>query len=282
MKPLAKFLQSELTTEEMELVPKSYDVIGSDKSVVVIEIPEELGGRKHLIAEAAMKTNPNVKSVLNKISGRKGTYRLDDLELIAGDENTEVVHKEYGYMLKLDPKKVFFSPRESNERQRIASLVEPGEVVAVPFSGIGPYPIAIVKRQPDVSKVYGIEKNPVAHEYAKENVRINKLAHKIVLINDDVKNAPGIFNFKFDRIVMPIAVGGEYYLDVVFDIVKDGGVIHFYTFGDEKDLFSKAEKFVEKAVEEKGKRFSIENRVKVLPFGVRSYKVCLDIKAGVA
>lgn len=283
MRPLAKLLEGELTKEELKLVPRSYDVIGSEeRSVVIIEIPEELEGKKSLVAEAVMKLNKSVKSVLNKVSGRKGVHRLEDLELVEGDENTEVLHKEHGYLLKVDPRKVFFSPREATERQRIASLVKEGENVCVFFSGCSPYPICIAKKQPFVNKIYAIEVNPDAHKYAQENVRINKLAHKIVLINNDVKKVFNDLKIKFDRIVMPIAVGGENFLDYAFRFVKDGGVIHFYSTGDDKNLFTEAEKFVINTALNNRKRIRIENRVKVLPFASRKYKVCLDVRAGVA
>jgi len=278
MRPLAEILKNELTEEELRLVPRSYDVIGSEeKAVAIIEVPEEFGNKKALIAEAVMKLNKSVKSVLNKVSGRKGTYRLEELELIGGDENTEVMHKEHGYLLKLDPRKVFFSPREATERQRIATKVKPNEVIAMFFSGVCPYAISICKKQPLVEKVYAIEINSDAHEYAKENVRINKFAHKIVLINDDVNKVSRDLKIKFDRIIMPIAVGGEEYLDNAFKLVKDGGIIHFYSTGKDDDLFIEAEKLVINAAISNRKKVHIENRTKVLPFGVRRYKICLDL-----
>lgn len=283
MRPLAKLLKDELTTEELELVPKSYDVMGSEeKAIAVIEIPEGLKDKKELVAGALMKLNKNVKSILNKTSGREGTFRLEELELVGGDNDTEVVHKEHGYLLKLDPKKVFFSPREATERQRIASQVKPREDVLVIFSGIAPYAICMAKRQPGVNKVYCIEINSDAHRYAQENVRINKLAHKIVLINGDVKKVYGQLKVKFDRVVMPIAVGGEAYLDYAFKLVEDNGMIHFYSTGRESDLFTEAEKNVINVAMNNRKKIRIENKVKVLPFGVRSYKICLDVRAGVA
>ncbi|MEK6909568.1 MAG: class I SAM-dependent methyltransferase family protein [Candidatus Aenigmatarchaeota archaeon] len=282
MRPLVKLLKDELTKEELELVPRSYDVIGSDeKAVAIIEIPEKLKDKKKLVAETLIKLNRNVKSVLNKTSGRKGTFRLEDLELLAGDNNTEVIHREHGYLLKLNPRKVFFSPRESTERQRIASQVKPGEDVLVMFSGIAPYGICIAKRQPEVNKAYCIEINPEGHGYAQENVRINKLAHKIILINGDVKKIAGQLKIKFDRIVMPMAVGGEAYLDYAFKLVKNNGMIHFYSTGNESDLFTEAEKNVINAAMDSRKKIRIENKIKILPFGVRSYKICLDVRAGV-
>lgn len=281
MRPIAELLKGELTEDELNLVPRSYDIVGSEeKAVVIIEIPEELKGKKRLVAEAVMRLNKNVKSVLNKASGRKGTYRLEELELLAGEKNTEIMHKEHGYLLKLDPIKVFFSPREATERGRIASQVKNGETILVMFSGCMPYGIAIAKKQPNTNKIYGIEINPDAHHYAQENVRINKLAHKIFLMNGDVKKVSGELKQRFDRIVMPIAVGGEKYLDYAFKLIKDGGIIHFYSTGDDKNLFVEAEKFVINAAINSRKKIRIGKKIKVLPFGVRKWKVAIELKVG--
>lgn len=279
---MARVLKNKLTEEELLLVPRSYDVIGSrDKAVAVIEIAEELEDKKQLIAEAVTKLNKNVKSVLNKLSGRRGPYRLEDLELIGGDSNTEVAHKEYGYLIKLDPRKVFFSPRELTERQRIANQVKAGETILVMFSGSASYPICIAKKQPLVDKIYGVEINTDAHNYAVENVRINKLSHKIVLINGDVRKVcPGL-NLKFDRVVMPYAVGGYGYLDIAFTCIKDNGIIHFYHIAPEKDLFTEAENLIESMARHFGKKIEVVSRVRVLPFGTRYHKICLDVKVSI-
>ncbi|MBI2542846.1 MAG: class I SAM-dependent methyltransferase family protein [Candidatus Aenigmarchaeota archaeon] len=283
MRPLARILQGKMTEEQLELVPRSYDVVGSkEKSVAIIEVSEELDKKKKVIAKALMKLNRNVKSVLNKTSGRKGAYRLSDMELVGGNKDTEVLHKEYGYSLKLNPRKVYFSPREMTERERIASQVKPNETVVVFFSGVSPYAVAIAKKQPSINKIYSIEINPDAHKYAEENVRINKLSHKIVLINDDVRKFCESTDIKFDRIVMPIAIGGEDYLDFAFKIVKNNGMIHFYSTGNVNDMFSKAEELIKEIAKKNKRKIKIEKRVKVLPFGVKSYKICIDIKAGVA
>ncbi len=282
MRPIANLVKDELSPEELGLVPKSYDIIGSEaKAVAVVEIPDGISDKKEIIARSIMKINKNVKSVLNKKSGRKGTHRLEDLELIIGEDNTEVTHKEHGYILKLDPRKVFFSPREATERQRIASQVKPNENVCVFFSGICPYSISICKKQPLVNKVYAIEINPDAHKYAVDNIRMNKLSHKIIPINGDVRNVSKEFKIKFDRVIMPMAVDAENYLDEAFDIVKDGGMIHFYSNGKEEDMFSNAKKLVNNVAKKKGKKMVFENMVKVLPFSVRSFKISLDIKEGV-
>jgi tRNA (guanine37-N1)-methyltransferase len=252
-----------------------FDVIGSrEKAVAVVEIHE--GEDEKKVAEEIMKRNKNVKSVLKKISGRTGKLRLYKYRLIAGDKNTEVIHKEYGYTLKLDPKKVYFSPREAQERQRIASQVKPGERVLVMFSGIAPIAIAIAKKQPEVEKIYCIEINSNADKYARENVRRNKLSHKIVLIHGNAEKEARKLNLKFDRVVMPLPFGAKNFLDVAFDCLKNGGVIHFYSVGEEDDPFSKAIGEIESIAKRFGKKIKFLNMRKVMPFSPRKWKVCID------
>lgn len=258
----------------------SFDVVGSkEKAVAIVEIEEKLKDRRKDIAEEIMKKNKNVKSVLEKSSERKGELRLRELNLILGDTNTEVIHKEYGYSLKLDPKKTYFSPREATERQRIASQVKEKEIVLVMFSGICPFAIAIAKKQPEVEKIYAIELNRDAHEYAAENVRINKLSHKIILIQGDARETAKKYFGIFDRVVMPLPLGAENFLDVAINCLKnDVGIIHFYNWGKEDDLFSNALNAIEENSKKLNKKIEILNKIKVLPYGPRKWKVCIDFK----
>lgn len=261
---------------------KSFDMVGSkEKAVAIVEIEE--GEDEKKVAEEIIKFNKNVKSVLKKTSERRGEFRTREYELIAGEKNTEVLHREYGYTLKLDPKKVYFSSRESTERQRIAGQVKPKETVLVMFSGIAPFAIAIAKKQPEVEKVYAIEINPDAHEYAKENVRANRLSHKIVLMQGDVKEAAEKFFGKFDRVVMPLPLGAENFLGVAVKCLKSkGGIIHFYNWGKEDDLYSNALKVIEEDVKKLKKEFKVLNKRKVLVYAPGKWKICIDFKvAGV-
>jgi hypothetical protein len=131
-------------------VTKSFDIYGSkQKAVAVVEIPNELRDVEREVAEALMRVNKNVSSVLAKESARTGDYRIRELRLIAGDPDTEVLHRESGCVFRLDPATVYFSPRESRERDRLAETVGDGEDILVMFSGIGPLPIRITKRHPN-------------------------------------------------------------------------------------------------------------------------------------
>lgn len=254
----------------------TFDLIGSrEKAIAIVEIQE--GVDEKTVAREIMKKNKNIKSVLKKTSERKGDFRLRECKVIAGDSDTEVVHKEYGYLLKLDPQKVYFSSRESTERQRIAEQVKAKETVLVMFSGICPFAIAIAKKQPEVERVYGIELNSDAHEYAKENVRINKLSHKIILIQGDVREVAKKYFGKFDRVVMPLPLGAEDFLDVAISCLKEkGGTIHFYNCGREEDLYSNALNSLKDNGKKLGKKVKVLNKRKVLAYAPGKWKICVD------
>jgi len=254
--------------------PSSFDIIGH---IAIIEIPEKLKRKKKLIAKVIMSLNKHIKTVLEKASERRGTYRIRKYRFLAGEKNFETIHKEYGCLFKLDPTKVYFSPRELTERQRIASQVKEDEVVMVMFAGVAPYAIQIAKRQPNVKEVIAIEINPVAVKYAKENVILNKVQGKVKVIEGDVKEKCKGFYGKCDRVVMPLPKGAEDFLDIAVNCLKEEGYIHFYNWGVEPNIFENAEKIVEGKLGKMGVEYKIINKRKVLPYAPRKWKVCLDI-----
>ena len=254
--------------------PNSFDVIGH---IAIVEIPNKSREEKIKIAELIMNLNKHIKTVLEKKSERKGIYRIRNYEFIAGENKTETYHKEYGCVFVLDPTKVYFSPRELTERQRIASQVKEGESVLVMFAGVAPYAIQIAKKQPKVERIVCIEINPVAVEYAKRNIRLNKVEDKIEIIEGDVRDVREDLIEKFDRIVMPLPLGAESFLDIALKYIKRKGIIHFYNWGREPNIFENGEKIIEENFKKFNIKYKILEKRKVLPYGPRKWKVCFDI-----
>jgi len=275
---LRTLLAKILTHEEMRFAPNSFELIGSNgKMTAIVEIPEELDDRKAVIGQTIMSISKNIRSVLNKASARKGEFRTREYELIAGDAGTEVLHKEHGYLLKVDPQKVYFSAKEGTERQRVAKEVKRGEEILVMFGGIASFPIAIANEQPDVGKIISIEINSDAHRYALENVRINRLSHKIVPINGDVKTILPKLNTYFDRILMPLPLEAYKFLELAVQYLKKEGIIHFYFIGKEPNIFLEIEELIKKTAMKLGKNFKILNKKKVLQYSPRTWKCVADI-----
>ena len=277
MARLKDLLKGRIPDKLLQLVPRSFDIVGSRMgSVAIVELPDEVKPYAVEVAKAIMSIHKNVKSVLVKASERLGEYRLRRLELVYGDEDTEVFHREHGCVFKLDPRRVYFSPREATERMRIARMVSPGERVLVMFSGVCPYPITIAKTQPLVEVVYGVELNPDAHRYCVENVRLNKVEGKVVPLPGDVREVCPSMEGMFDRVVMPLPKGAHMFLDLAIKCLKHRGVIHFYHWAREPDLFSEAEELLKKEAERQGCNVKIVGRRRVLPYAPRVWKVRVD------
>jgi tRNA (guanine37-N1)-methyltransferase len=250
-----------------------FDIIGSRESSVAIITDAKLKNAKKAALEI-MKKHKNVKSVLQKTGGRLTDYRLYDCRLLAGSKDTEVIHKEHGYMLKLDPQKAYFSPRESEERQRIAELAGDRERILVMFSGVAPYAVAIAKMHPK-AEIVCLDINLDAIRYANKSVKLNKLVN-IKNYCWDVRDAPGLG--KFDRIIMPLPKGAESFLDVALAAAKKSTIIHFYDFEKEEDIPAKAALKVKTAAAAARKKIKILNVVKCGQLAPRAYRVCVDFK----
>ncbi|MCD6590126.1 hypothetical protein J7K74_03000 [Candidatus Woesearchaeota archaeon] len=169
--------------------------IGMDRvgDIIILHLDGELNEiEKKELGKELLKTY-NVEKVYLKKSERKGPYRLEELECIAGRDESLTIHKENGYKLLVDVKKTYFSPRLGRDRETAMKIVEEGEDVMVLFSGIGPYVISTA-RKARIS--VGIELNPDAHILAKKNIEINRLRNAFV-IHGDARNANLLVNQYF-------------------------------------------------------------------------------------
>jgi len=271
-------LRGLLPEDALRKVPRSYDVIGSKlKAVAVIELPEGIQGHEGVIARALMGIQKSVKSVLVKESERTGDYRTRELRLAAGDPDTEVLHKESGCLFRLDPRVVYFSPRESFEREHIAAAVADGEEVLVMFSGVGPLPICIAKRHGNV-RVTAVELSPDAHNYCVENIHLNGVGDRVTAIRGDVREVLKGLGRDFDRVLMPLPKGAHRFLDVAIPVLRDGGVLLFYHWAQDDDPFTEAEDLVSRAAEYFGRRAEFIDRVRVSQYSPRVWKIRLDAR----
>jgi len=287
-------LKEIIPKEKWKYLPSSFEIIGSrEKAIAIVEIDENLNEFEKEIGKAIAELHKNVNVVLRKLSERIGEERIRKFKRIYGNENTEVIHKENGYLIKVDPTKVYFSAKEGEERKRIALKVKENENVLVMFSGVAPFAIAIAKFQPKVNKIYCIELNKIANEYnkiycielnkianeyAKENVKINKVSEKVVLIEGKVEDVWKKIEKKFDRIIMPLPLKALEYLEIAIKLLKKDGIIHLYGISKEENLFKDIEERIEKIAKNLNVKFEIVERRKISLYAPRKWKVRIDIK----
>lgn len=270
---LKTYLQDLLPPKEQKLLVRSYDVIGD---IAVVIIPQELEHRERLIGEAILANTRNIRTVAKRDGLYAGEFRTIPLKVIAGENRKETVHKEFGVRLLVNPETVYFSVRSGTERKRIADLVRPDEEVLVLFSGIAPYPL-VIGANSRAREIVGIEKNPVAHNYALQNLSCNTRISNVQLYCGDVaETLPGLGR-TFDRIIMPLPKGGERFLPLALSALRRGGMLHFYEMRH-ADAFTESVEKVRAACCDQDRRLLSAVVVKCGHCAPRTYRICVDGK----
>ena len=285
---LKDVLRGLLDENELTKLIKSYDVIGD---IIIIKNHPELESKREIIAEALHKIYPRVRSIaaVPLYAHTDELYRTRrDLEVICGDKNMETTHKESGCIFKVNLKHVFFSPRLSYERMRVAKKVLPGETIINIFSGVGCFSIVIAKIQPQ-TKIYSIDVNPYAVEYMKANVRLNKVEGAVIPILGDASEELEKLKGVADRVLMPLPEQAYSFLTLAvraLKLDKEGarGVIHYYdvsTGRKEDDLFNvpleRARDILSSAFGD-SLRIEVEEKRIVRSVAPRKYHVVLDLR----
>lgn len=272
---LREALKGQLSHEELRQF-RAFDVVGD---IAVVKLPDGLLPKKYLIGEALMNVHRHVRTVLRQTSAVGGEFRTRELELIAGEPETETTYHESGCSFKVDLAKVYFSPRLAHERLRIARLTKPGEIVTNLFAGVGCYSIVIAKHG-QASRVYSIDKNPAAFEYMRTNIRINKVGDRVVPILGDAREVVETrLGGKANRVLMPLPELARDFFDVALLALRPkGGVVHFYDFGKEPELFNPSFEFARAAAAVKGRKVELLESRKIRSYATKVYHIVLDLK----
>ena len=276
---LKTHLKDKLEPNELELLYTSYDIVGD---IAVIRVPEALELRIQTIAEALLKTQKHVKSVLRQISPVAGNFRLRDLAWVAGEKKTKTVYKEFGCLFNIDLDRCYFSPRLSYERMRIAKLIQPNEVIVNMFAGVGCYSVIIAKHSRS-EKIYSIDINPIAVQFLKENARLNRAERQVLPILGDAKETiEERLRRIADRVIMPLPEKAYEYIETALLAIKSrGGVIHYYGFehsANGESTIEKTKKRVSEKLETLGVNFDLLKSRIVRTTGPNWHQIALDIQ----
>ena len=270
-----EILGGKLTKKEFSLLPSSFDVVGD---ILILEVKEGLKRYEKEIAKALLATHKNLATVVKKSGIHEGEFRTQKVTVLAGKRKKDALYVENKARMHVNVQEMYFSPRLSSERLRIAQLVKPGEEVLVMFSGCAPYPLVIAKNSA-AKEIVGIELNPKAHEYGLKNLELNKTKN-ITLIKGDVKKETPQLGRKFDRILMPLPKGAEDFLDTAIDAAKEGGIIHLYAFLPKEDIPQRALEMVERACAKAGRKHKMLGVTTCGQFSPTMHRICVDFSVG--
>jgi tRNA (guanine37-N1)-methyltransferase len=271
---LKKALENVLSEKESEELFSAFDQIGD---VIIVRIPDSLLSKKQIIGETLLEQVKTAKSVFYQSSSVEGDFRIRDLEILAGLDKTETEYKEFGCRFIVDVKKAFFSPRLSTERDRIADLVQDGEIIINMFGGVGMFSIIAAKRKK--CTVYNIDINPIAAKLCEKNIKLNKLVGKVFSIHGD---ATKIIDEQFcdqgDRVLMLLPERSDEFLNSAILATKSNGIIHYYSH-IHADKKSQAAKLSEKHyLDITSIKSKIINSKIVRAVGPRYYQTVVDVR----
>lgn len=260
-----------LTAQEHQELVGSYDVVGD---IAIIIVPEMLVVHERMIADAILACNRNIKVVAKRAGHYGGEFRTIPLTILAGEDRIETEVREFGIRMCLNVERVYYSVRSGNERRRIAALVAPGESVLVLFSGVAPYPL-VIARYSGAGRIVGIEKNPVAHRYALNNLQLNKKLQNIDLHLGDAHEIVPTLHRCFDRVVMPLPTMADAFLSDALGVLKPGGYLHFYDL-QQVDRFADSLLKIASSCAAENRQIADYSIIKCGHCGPRTYRICVD------
>ena len=275
LKPIKQFLQEKFkdkfSAKELSLLPSSYQKIGE---IVVLNLKKELWKYDERIGRIILENIPDTRTACRRTDFIRTQHRKPSLKVIAGDKNTETIHKEHGILYKLDVSEIMFAKGNLTERKRITKLVKKDEVVVDMFAGIGYFSIPIAKTSKP-KKVYSIEINSKAYHYLLKNIRLNEVEGKIVpVLGDCVVELPKLGRIA-DRVIMGLLPSCKECLMDAMKVIKPNGIIHYHgTAKDWKELFED----VKTAAEVEGFEVELIRKVRVKSYAPKIYHWVLDCK----
>jgi len=271
---LKKLLENILSSKENDELISAFDQIGN---IIIVRIPDSLLSKKKIIGETLLEQVKIAKSVFYQSSAVEGDFRTRNLEILAGENNTETEYKEFGCKFTVDVENVFFSPRLSTERERIANLIQDGEVMNNMFAGVGMFSIMAAKKKK--CTVYSLDINPVASKLCEKNINQNKLAGNVISINgDSTEIIKEQLVDKSDRTLMLLPERSDEFLESAINTTKNNGIIHYYSHihADKKSDAGKLSE--EHYLSVTPVKSEILSSKIVRPVGPRYYQTVVDVK----
>ncbi len=267
-------LRSILTDQEMDAMIWSYDRIGD---ILITTIPESMEKKENLIGEILLQAHPTIRVIGKRIGIHQGEFRTRELQIIAGENRKETLHKENGIQLYLNPETVYYSVRMAGERLRLAHLILPGERVAVLCSGVGPFPLTMAKHS-KARLIVGIEKNPAAHSFALKNLQLNKAEKRVRFYQGDAAHILPSLPHQFDRIVTVLPTGDTSILvNCSLPSLAPKGILHHYTMVHQGNTQTMAEQ-IARACSEQEKNISTITSHRCGHCGPRTDRFCFTVK----
>ncbi|KAJ9263119.1 hypothetical protein DTO195F2_3097 [Paecilomyces variotii] len=174
-------IQSVLPEDDLGEIPVGYTQVGH---VAHLNLREQYLPHKHLIAEILKDKNKSVRTVINKTEdvGSHSVFRTFPFELLAGDNDLNVVVHEQDCEFHFDYARVYWNSRLETEHRRLVDKFREGDMVCDVMAGVGPFAVPAGKKK---IFVWANDLNPHGYEVMVDAVKRNKVDKFVTPFNMD-------------------------------------------------------------------------------------------------
>ncbi|EAW09394.1 tRNA (guanine) methyltransferase [Aspergillus clavatus NRRL 1] len=177
----ADIISSILPEDELQEIPQGFTQVGH---VLHLNLREQYLPYKHLIAEILMDKNKAVRTVINKTEdvGSQSQFRTFPFELLAGENDLNVVQHEQDCEFRFDYARVYWNSRLETEHRRLVEKFNQGEMVCDVMAGVGPFAVPAGRKK---IFVWANDLNPHGYEVMQDAVKRNKVEGFVTPFNKD-------------------------------------------------------------------------------------------------
>ncbi|KAJ5594063.1 tRNA (guanine(37)-N1)-methyltransferase [Penicillium hispanicum] len=139
---------------------------------------------KYLIAQILKDKNPTVRTVINKTEdvGSHSQFRTFPFELLAGDNDLNVIQHEQDCEFHFDYARVYWNSRLETEHRRLVEKFQPGQMVCDVMAGVGPFAVPAGKKK---IFVWANDLNPHGYEVMQDAIPRNRVQDFVTPFNQD-------------------------------------------------------------------------------------------------
>ncbi|PYH93803.1 hypothetical protein BO71DRAFT_450497 [Aspergillus ellipticus CBS 707.79] len=170
-----------LPEEMLDEIPQGFTQVGH---VSHLNLREQYLPWKTIIAEVLLDKNPNIRTVIRKTEdvGSHSEFRTFPFELLAGDNDLNVIQHEQNCEFRFDYSRVYWNSRLETEHRRLVNKFRPGEMVCDVMAGVGPFAVPAGRKK---IFVWANDLNPHGYEVMEDAIKHNKADKFVTPFNKD-------------------------------------------------------------------------------------------------
>lgn len=162
-----QILGAVLPEDLLDDIPSGFTQTGH---IAHVNLRKEFKPYKNLIGQVILDKNPSIKTVVDKVDSIATVYRTFKMEVLAGEQDFIVEHRESNCTFRFDFQNVYWNSRLHAEHERLIYFFNPGEVVFDVMAGVGPFSVPAGKRNV-IS--FANDLNPESYKFLVENIGLN-------------------------------------------------------------------------------------------------------------